>query len=137
MNYSISEISKIFDLPASTIRYYEKIGLLEHVEHVSPYKRVYNDSHINRLQAIACFKEALLPLDEIKTFFDYEKDMAANSEKIIAMMQSQEEKTMKTLESLESGLKHLQKKIAFYSLVNEAVKNNTKMPNWDEFEMKS
>ncbi len=35
MIYSITELSKQFNLPASTIRYYEKIGLLENVEHVN------------------------------------------------------------------------------------------------------
>ena len=59
MTYSISDLSKKFDLPASTIRYYEKIGLLENVEHANSYRRVYNDSHIDRLNAIECFKKAL------------------------------------------------------------------------------
>ena len=69
MTYSITDLSKKFNLPASTIRYYEKIGLLENVEHVNSYRRVYNDSHIDRLNAIECFKKALLPPDEIRLFF--------------------------------------------------------------------
>ena len=77
MTYSITDLSKKFNLPASTIRYYEKIGLLENVEHVNSYRRIYNDSHIDRLNAIECFKKALLPLDEIKLFFAYEKNMKA------------------------------------------------------------
>ena len=62
MTYSITDLSKKFDLPASTIRYYEKIGLLENVEHANSYRRVYNDSQIDRLNAIECFKKALLHL---------------------------------------------------------------------------
>ena len=132
MTYSITDLSKKFDLPASTIRYYEKIGLLENVEHANSYRRVYNDSHIDRLNAIECFKKALLPLDEIKHFFTYEKNMKANSEKILEMMKKQEVKTIESMEALQAGLDHLQKKIRFYTLVNEAVKNNTPMPSWDD-----
>lgn len=132
MTYSITDLSKRFDLPASTIRYYEKIGLLESVEHANSYRRVYNDSHIDRLNAIECFKKALLPLDEIKRFFTYEKNMKANSEKILEMMKKQEVKTIESMEALQAGLDHLQKKIRFYTLVNEAVKNNTPMPSWDD-----
>ena len=132
MTYSISDLSKRFDLPASTIRYYEKIGLLENVEHANSYRRVYNDSHIERLNAIECFKKALLPLDEIKRFFTYEKNMKANSDKILEMMKNQEAKTLESMEALQTGLDHLQKKIRFYTLVNEAVKNNTPMPSWDD-----
>ena len=132
MTYSISDLSKKFDLPASTIRYYEKIGLLENVEHANSYRRVYNDSHIDRLNAIECFKKALLPLDEIKRFLNYEKNMKANSEKILEMMKKQEVKTIESMEALQAGLDHLQKKIRFYTLVNEAVKNNTPMPSWND-----
>ncbi len=132
MTYSITDLSKKFDLPASTIRYYEKIGLLENVEHENSYRRIFNDSHIDRLNAIECFKKALLPLDEIKRFFTYEKNMKANSEKILEMMKIQEVKTLESMEALQAGLDHLQKKIRFYTLVNEAVKNNTPMPSWDD-----
>ena len=131
MIYSITELSKQFNLPASTIRYYEKIGLLENVEHVNS-RRFYNDSHIDRLNAIECFKKALLPLDDIKLFFSYEKDMEANSEKILEMMKSQEARTLESLEELQTGLAHLQKKIRFYTLVSEAVKNKTPKPDWND-----
>ncbi len=132
MTYSITDLSKMFQLPASTIRYYEQIGLLENVEHQNGYRRVYNESHIERLQAIDCFKKALLPLDEIKTFFIYEKDMVAHSDKILAMMEARELKTKEAIKDLELGLAHIQKKVRYYSLVNEAIKNHTVLPSWDD-----
>ncbi|MCR5010796.1 MAG: MerR family transcriptional regulator [Lachnospiraceae bacterium] len=112
MKYTITDLSKRFDLPASTIRYYEKIGLIENVEHVNS-RRFYNDSHIDRLNAIECFKKALLPLDEIRLFFAYEKDMGANADKILDMMKAQELKTTEAIEAMEAGLAHLQKRYAF------------------------
>lgn len=132
MTYTITEISKMFDLPASTIRYYEKIGLLENVEHINSYRRIYNDAHIDRLNAIECFKKALLPLEEIKAFFMYEKDMVANSGKILSMMKKQEIKTLETMKDLEAGLSHLQKKIRYYTLVSEAMKTGSPLPNWND-----
>ncbi|WP_029319714.1 MerR family transcriptional regulator [Butyrivibrio sp. AE3004] len=131
MKYTITDLSKQFNLPASTIRYYEQINLLENVEHVNS-RRFYDDSHIDRLHAIECFKKALLPLDEIKLFFTYEKDMEANSEKILGMMKTQEAKTIESMETLQAGLEHLQKKIRFYTLVSEAVKNKTPLPKWSD-----
>ena len=132
MSYTISDLSKKFNLPTSTIRYYEKIGLLEDVEHVNSNRRIYNESHIDRLYAIECFKKALLPLEEIKLFFSYEKDMAANSEKILEMMKTQEMKTLQRMKDLEAGLIHLQKKIKYYSLVNDALSNNLPIPSWND-----
>ncbi|MCR5748547.1 MAG: MerR family transcriptional regulator [Lachnospiraceae bacterium] len=132
MTYTITELSKQFNLPASTLRYYEKIGLLENVKHVNS-RRFYDDSHIDRLNAIECFKKALLPLDEIRQFFTYEKDMKTNSEKILEMMKTQEAKTIESMEALQVGLEHLQKKIRFYTRVNEAVKNKKPLPTWNDF----
>jgi len=48
------------------------------------------------------------------------------------MMKKQEIKTAQSMEALQAGLDHLQKKIRFYTLVNEAVKNNTPLPGWDD-----
>ncbi len=131
MKYTITDLSKQFNLPASTIRYYEKIGLLENVEHVNS-RRFYDDSHIDRLNAIECFKKALLPLDDIRLFFTYEKDMKSNSEKILEMMKTQEVKTIESMEALQAGLEHLQKKIRFYTMVSEAVNNKTPLPKWSD-----
>ena len=131
MTYTITDLSKKFNLPASTIRYYEKIGLLENVEHVNS-RRFYDDSHIERLNAIECFKKALLPLEKIRLFFTYEKDMAANADKILAVLHEQESKTLESLESLQAGLVHLQKKIRFYSTVSEALKNKSPLPKWED-----
>ena len=132
MSYTITELSKMFHLPTSTLRYYEKIGLLENVEHVNPYRRVFDESHAVRLNAIECFKKALLPLDEIKAFFTYEKDFEANNEKILDMMKTQAAKTIETMNDLEAGLTHLQKKIQYYSLIHEAIKNDSSLPNWND-----
>ena len=131
MKYTITDLSKKFDLPASTIRYYEKIGLLENVEHINS-RRSYDDSHVDRLNAIECCKKALLPLDEIRLFFTYEKDMEANADKILDMMKDQEAKTVDAIDALQAGLTHLKKKIRFYSLVSESVKNNSPLPKWED-----
>ena len=61
-----------------------------------------------------------------------EKDMVANSEKILDMMKNREEKALETMKDLEAGLTLLQKKIRYYSLVNEAIKNDSPLPSWND-----
>ena len=131
--YTIKDISKKFSLPASTIRYYEKIGLLEDVEHRNGYQRIYNESHIDRLNAIECFKNALLPLDDIKLFFEYEKDIRSNSSKIVEMMKHQKNKSLEAMDKLKEGLVHIQKKIEYYSMIDKAIQNNQDIPKWEDF----
>ena len=130
--YTITNISEKYNLPASTIRYYEEIGLLENVEHTGGYRRVFNDSHMDRMAAIECFKKARLPLDEIKKFFEYEKDIQSNSSEILAMMKAQEAKTLEEMENLSAGLAHIQKKIKYYTAVDNAIKEGRPIPGWCE-----
>ena len=130
--YTIKEMSEKFGLPASTIRYYEEIGLLENVIHRDKYHREYDENHVNRLSAIECFKKARLPLEEIKLFFEYEKDISGNSRKIVDMMKVQEEKTKLEMNNLILGLEHIQKKIKYYSSVDDAIQKNAPIPKWEE-----
>lgn len=130
--YSIKDMSEKFNLPASAIRYYEEIGLLENVEHKNGYHRIYDESHVDRFNAIECFKKARLPLKEIKLFFEYKKDMKNNSQKIVEMMNAQKKETEKEIKNLKAGLAHLEKKIKYYSIVDEAVKSGKKIPSWQE-----
>lgn len=130
--YSIKDMSEKFNLPASAIRYYEEIGLLENVEHKNGYHRIYDESHVDRLNAIECFKKARLPLKKMKLFFEYEKDMKKNSQKIVEMMNAQKKETEKEIKNLKAGLSHLEKKIKYYSIVDEAVKSGKKIPSWQE-----
>ena len=44
--YSIKDMTEKFGLNASTIRYYEEIGLLENVEHKDKYHRIYQNKNL-------------------------------------------------------------------------------------------
>lgn len=55
-NYTIREISEMFELPSSTLRYYESEGLLPEVPKSSSGQRIYSDEHVERLKCINCFK---------------------------------------------------------------------------------
>lgn len=130
--YSIKDISDKFDIPASTIRYYEEIGLIENVEHRDGYHRVFNEKHVERMSAIECFKKSGLSLNEIKTFFEYEKNIEENSGVILEMMKKQEKKTLDKIEDLKVGLANVERKIKYYTAVDLAIKENREIPKWDD-----
>ena len=71
--YTIREVAQRFHVQTSTLRYYEDQGLLCDVERDDAGRRVYTDSHIGRLEAIACFKHAGMSIDELKTLLRIRK----------------------------------------------------------------
>ena len=54
--YTIKEISELFQLPASTIRYYEEEGILTNIARTASGRRIFTEGHVNRLRTICCFK---------------------------------------------------------------------------------
>ena len=69
--YTIREISELFSLPASTLRYYESEGLLPNVEKSSSGQRIYTEEHIERLNCINCFKRTGMTIPQLRKFFEY------------------------------------------------------------------
>ncbi|MCR5217043.1 MerR family transcriptional regulator [Treponema sp.] len=128
--YTIKEISQRYNLTASTLRYYEDIGLLEDVKHTSSNRRLYNDSHIARLEAIICFKNTGMSLSNIVKFFKYEKNIPKNIDSIINIVQIQEKETMEKIKIFKKELAHIQRKVRYYTGIKEAIKNNKEWPEY-------
>lgn len=54
--YTIGQISKMFDLPVSTLRYYDKEGLFPNMERTSGIRK-FSESEIEALHVIECLKK--------------------------------------------------------------------------------
>lgn len=93
--YTIREVAQRFHVQTSTLRYYEDQGLLCDVERDDAGRRVYTDSHIGRLEAIACFKHAGMSIDELKRFFAYEKDERAHIADMLELLESRHQAILK------------------------------------------
>ncbi|WP_406542329.1 MerR family transcriptional regulator [Clostridium ljungdahlii] len=70
MNYSIGDISKMLDISISTLRYYDKEGLLPLVNRTSGNIRIFNDTDVECLKMISCLKNTGMPLKDIKQFLN-------------------------------------------------------------------
>lgn len=58
MAYTIGEMAKMLGVPASTLRYYDKEGLLPFVARSSGGIRQFRESDIEWLRVIGCMKKA-------------------------------------------------------------------------------
>ena len=65
--YSIGEISKMFQLPISTLRYYDKEGLFPHLKRVNGVRQ-FSESEIETLRVIDCLKRSGLEIKDIKEY---------------------------------------------------------------------
>ena len=81
--YSIREVSAKFNLPASTLRYYEEVGILTDIPRNSSGKRIYLEKHINRLKTICCFKNTGMSIAQLQEFFQYEQQELSHIDDIL------------------------------------------------------
>ena len=125
--YTIREMSERFGLPASTLRYYEEIGLLTDVIHTESKKRIYTQQHIDCMTAILCFKRTGLPIAGIQEFFRLEDDIPGNIDQMVAILEEHEQNIREKIERMESDLEHIQQKVRYYSAVRDAIKNGDEM----------
>lgn len=68
MEYSIQTVSKHFSIPASTLRYYEKEGILPPLKRKSGEIRSFTEEDMLLIQVILCLKKTGMPNKEIKEF---------------------------------------------------------------------
>lgn len=70
MTYTVGEMAKRLGVPASTLRYYDKEGLLPFVERSAGGIRQFQEKDFEWLHVIGCMKKAGMPLKDIRRYID-------------------------------------------------------------------
>lgn len=119
MNYTISEMAKKLGVPPSTLRYYDKEGLLPFVERSSGGARVFKDSDFEWLQIIDCLKKTGMQLKDIKNFVEMAMQGDETIEPRLQLIINQKEKVKKQIDELSEVLKILDFKEWYYTTAKE------------------
>ena len=65
---TISEVAKMYDMPMDTIRYYEKIGLMELVERDSIGRRNFQEKDLRRLRFLKLMRSSGVSIQRLKEY---------------------------------------------------------------------
>ena len=68
--YTIGQVSEMFSLPVSTLRYYDKEGLFPGMERQSGIRK-FSERELEALRVIECLKRSGLEIKEIKQFMEW------------------------------------------------------------------
>lgn len=68
--YTVGEMAKMLGVPASTLRYYDKEGLLPFVERSAGGIRMFRESDLEWLRVIGCMKKAGMSLRDIRQYME-------------------------------------------------------------------
>lgn len=111
---NITEVSRKFGLSQDTLRYYERIGLLPHVNRNKSGIRDYTIEDCNWVEFIKCMRSAGLPIEVLIEYVSLFKkgDETIDTRKNILIEQRQI--LSEKIEEMQNTLNRLDKKIAMY-----------------------
>ena len=106
--YTVGEMARMLHVPASTLRYYDKQGLLPFVERSPGGIRVIKDSDFEWLRIIECLKKAGMSLKDIREYIqlamegdstiDQRRDLFLNQRKVLLEQMAELQQTLDTLD---------------------------------------
>lgn len=113
MQYSIGEIAKMTGLSPSTLRFYDKEGLLPGLKRQGG-KRIFDESHIETLRIIECLKRSGLEIRDIRKFMELTTKGSTSYAQRRELMEERRLKTLEQIEELQRTLAVLEYKCWYY-----------------------
>lgn len=107
MLIKIGELAKRTGATVETIRYYEKEGLLPEPSRSAGNYRLYNDTHIERLQFILHCRTLDMTLDEVRVLLQYWDDPDRDCGNVDALLDEHIEAVEVRIEELMQLKQHL------------------------------
>lgn len=114
MSYTIKEVSEMMGIPASTLRYYDKKGLLPFVERGDSGHRVFSQENIRTLRLVECLKSTGMSLKDIRTFFEWVMQGESTMQKRYEMFLEQRRVVEEQIKQLQKTLEIIDYKCELY-----------------------
>ena len=120
MIYTVGEMAKKLNLTTSTLRYYDKEGLIPFVERSSGGMRMFKDEDMGGLMMIECLKKTGMSIKDIKHFMDCCKDGDSAIDERLAIIKAQKDLVIEKMNEMQDMLNMLKYKCWYYETAKEA-----------------
>lgn len=113
-HYTISEVSEKYQISSSTLRYYERIGLLPNIPRQANGNRYFTDQLLNWLEMIICLRHSGVPIEKL---IEYAKLIQKGDDTIAtreALLREQLAELYQKRVNLQRSIQRLEDKIALY-----------------------
>ena len=113
--FSISEASAKCNIPDSTLRFYEKKGLLPLIERDDAGRRLFSEDQMALLETLVCLKNTHMPISQIKQYIDWIIEGNRTLETRLEMMQNHKQAVLDEISLMQESLKGIDFKITRYT----------------------
>lgn len=126
--YSMKEVSDKLKLPASTIRYYDKLGMLPGMHRTESGYRSFSDDDIGMLNMIECLKRTNMPIRDIQQFIAWVQQGDSTLQQRYDMFVDRRKSVQEQIAQLQKTLEFIEYKCRFYSDALEAKAESIHLP---------
>ncbi len=116
--YTIGQVAEMFDLPISTLRYYDKQGLFPKLARESGIRK-FSDNEIEALRVIECLKKSGLEIKDIKLFMEWCTEGSATYSNRFELIHKQKKRVEAEIQQLHKTLDMLKFKCWYYTQAME------------------
>ncbi|AOG60839.1 MerR family transcriptional regulator [Spiroplasma helicoides] len=110
----VSEIAKKFDLSENSIRFYEKKGLIPHMQRDQNNYRFVYEKDIYWFDVVICLKKTGMSISDIKKYIELALKGDTTMRLRMEMIVKQKEVVKKEIDFLAKQLEFLDYKIGYY-----------------------
>lgn len=120
MVYTVGEMAKLLGVPSSTLRYYDKEGLLPFVERSSGGIRMFKDEDFEWLQVIGCLKKSGMSIKDIREYIVLAMQGDSTIDERLQLFYRQREILREQMRELQRTMDALDYKCWFYETAKKA-----------------
>jgi DNA-binding transcriptional MerR regulator len=113
--YTIQEVSEETDLPSSTLRYYEEIGLMEPVERAANGHRRYTEADLRRVQMIKRLRLTGMSVERMLNFVALYRGGASTARERREILEAHRETVQARVDELIEMIGFIDYKIGLYA----------------------
>jgi DNA-binding transcriptional MerR regulator len=117
--FTIQQISKMTGLTVHTLRYYEKIGLLNEVDRDANGYRRYSGSDISWINFLIRLRITGMSVTDMKRFSDLRSQGESTISGRRELLEMHQKKVLEEIEALKDNLKKIEEKIDYYKRLEE------------------
>ena len=111
--YTIGQVSEMYNLPISTLRYYDKEGFFPNLMRKGNI-RYFSDVELEAIRIIECPKQSGLEIKEIKQFFQWVVEGPSSYEKRKELFETRKATVEDEIKAMEKTLALLKFKCWYY-----------------------
>lgn len=120
MVFTVGEMAKLLGVPTSTLRYYDKEGLLPFVERSPGGMRLFQEKDYEWLQVIECLKKTGMPLKDIRVYVNMAMRGDSTIDDRLKLILKQREAVLAQMADLQKTLDTLEFKRWYYETAKQA-----------------